>query len=876
MTIDTYRNGGSSSLYPNLQPSYLDGQYEKFTDLFTLAHTIKDLTNLVKEIDITTTAIDADLEHYAVLNLKKHQQEISNIELSRAKLSVAIDNSSDLKNLFSSANELGHSLTYKIKSLDHEIGNVDKTLQFVTDVQTLKNNINQANYAIEHKNWTLAAQCINTINNKLDNKLVTGRFASVVIPSTDIPELPQITVEKWINQLTDTFTTCFNEAADAKNIPDITKYFQLFPLINQEEIGLNCYSKFICSIITDTSRTLINSASKIRTGEDAGESSTKTGIFATITMKLFENVSMMLSQHGPLINKYYGETYPDAMKFVVTKIQREIDSQVGLVNDTFFDVRRIDKVIQDTKLHKFHLLNKRAGTLNSEAQESDTEVDDNDFVSIVEVGDLINEFASILHHWSLYCNFITVKYYTPKEEQQSDDIKLPSLIAESNYTKKIYSKYLPAFESLYRFYFRRSIEKAISIEEVPSLEPYLTISNVSKSPDQPPISSVIEDFILVLNSTLRSVIDTAQPTTLKNFFRQCLPVIQNDLINGFLIKSLNDNQPRYNASLSLVSSTNGVLSGTASPGITRSSTPLPDSGAGAASAGIGFFKGASSALGNVVGGAATVAGSITTTASNNIKLTNFVIYLNTVAMGQEYIEKIFDNITKKDAKSLKRNYPFGKDGEKIYYVLETEFLNPITNVMNKIVQDSLLNFYNQSLKNKILNLINEVFPDVHDSNYIIYSSSVLNDTSSILKFTNTWQSLIRPYKQSFHKTLIFDKLLRLLVMNLANLIEKKIMAVLKKFKINELGSMKLEKDLSFIINEVCEDNYELREKFVRVTQLVLLVGMDDDEYELSIQHKSVAESTGDEEENDNNETDLLGMNWVLTPLERKQARKFRI
>lgn len=849
MPASTYRNGGSSP-FPNLQPSYLDAQYDKFSGLFTLAHTTKDLINLVKEIDLTTNAIDADLEHYAVLNLKKHQQEISNIELSRAKLSTAIDNSSDLKKLFSSANELGHSLTYKIKSLDHEIGNVDKTLQFVTDVQTLKNNINQANYAIEHKNWTLAAQCINTINNKLDSELVTGKFASAVIPSTDIPELPQITVDKWVKELTETFTSRFNEAAEAKNIPDITKYFQLFPLINQEETGLNCYSKFICSVITDTSRTLINSASKIR---DETESTTKTGIFATITMQLFENVSMMLSQHGPLINKYYGETYPEAMKFVVTKIQREVDSQIGLVNDTFFDVRRIDKVIQDIKLHKFHLLNKRASI---DTAETDTELDDTDFVSIVEVGDLINEFASILHHWSLYCNFITVKYYTV--DQQSDDVKLPTLIAESNYTKKIYSKYLPAFESLYRFHFRRSIEKAISIEETPSLDLYLSASSVSKPPDQPPISSVIEDFILVLNSTLRSVIDTAQPATLKNFLTTCLPMIQDDFINGFLIKSLNENQPRYNASLSLIT-VPGALSGTASPGVTRSSTPLPESGA----AGMGFFKGASSALGNVVA----------PTAANNIKLSQFVIYLNTVAMGQEYVEKIFNNLTKKDEKTLKRNYPFGKDGEKIYYVLETEFLTPIVGVMNKIIQDSLLNFYNQSLKNKIVTLINEVFPDVNDSNYIIYSSSVLNDTTSILKFTNTWQSLIRPYKQTFHKALVFDKLLRLLVMNLASMIEKRIMALLKKFKINELGSMKLEKDLSFIINEVCEDNYELRERFVRVTQLVLLVGMDDDEYELSIQHKSAVESTlGDND----NESDLLGMNWVLTPLERKLARKLRI
>lgn len=96
--------------------------------------------------------------------------------------------------------------------------------------------------------------------------------------------------------------------------------------------------------------------------------------------------------------------------------------------------------------------------------------------------------------------------------------------------------------------------------------------------------------------------------------------------------------------------------------------------------------------------------------------------------------------------------------------------------------------------------------------------------------------------------------------------------VLNKFKINELGALKLEKDLSFIINEVCEDNYELREKFLRLTQLVLLIGMDEDEYELSIQNKPPK----DDNNEDGDDIELLGINWVLTPQERNQFRKYRI
>ncbi|ODV70170.1 COG4-domain-containing protein [Hyphopichia burtonii NRRL Y-1933] len=861
----------SQTLFPTLDEKSLRENYIRLEERFKLASSVNDLSQLLNEIDVATQDIDLGLNQYSAIQLKKHQQEITNIELNRAKLSSAITNSNELNNIFSSANNLGHSLTYKIKSLDLEIGNVNKTLNFVTDIQTLKNNINQANYAIEHKNWILASQCINTVNNKLDNKLVNGEFASVVIPSTDIPELPNVTVKKWTEQLTEVFQNNFNESATKRDIPELTKYFQLFPLIGQEEIGLNCYSKFIRSIISDTSRALVNSASSTGDGP-------KSGLFATISMQLFENVSVMISQHAPLINRYYGSTYPNAIQFVISKIQQEIDSQIGLITDSFYDLKRVEKILQDTKLHKFLTLKKRAGVhfdqnnnSNQQGQEDEAE-----FVSIVEVGDLINEFASIFHHWALYCKFITINYFSDSKsesDKQQEDLKLPDLLLNSSYTKKIHKKYITAFESLYKFYFRRSLEKAITIEELPPLDSCLIISNDPKSPDQVPVSSVIEDFALVLHSVLRNIVDCGQSTSVKNFINDCLPVMKNDLINGFLIKSINDNPPRYNATLSLVASStsqNGPLSNNTSPGISRSNTPALESNV--AGTGMGFFKGASSALGNVVGGASGAAAGLATTTSNNTKLTNFVIYLNTIAMGQEYMTKIFQNITKGNLNSLKSIYPFGKNNEQVFNILKNELVEPFNTILGKIILDSLINFYNQSLKNKIIGFINEMFPDTTDSAYIIYSSNSLNDTSSILKFTNSWQSLIRPYKQSFHKSLIYDKLCRLLVVNVANLIEKKLTMVLNKFRINELGALKLEKDLSFIINEVCEDNYELREKFLRLTQLVLLIGMDEDEYELSIQNKPPKDDNNEDED----DIELLGINWVLTPQERNQFRKYRI
>lgn len=824
----------------SLSGSQLQAKSDEFLKHFEHATTDHDLNSLLASIDEINGSINSEISHYIKHNQRKHDNEIVAIELQRAKLSQTLTASDELIKLFSNSNDLGNSLTYQLKALDKEISKVDETIEHVSLTKLLKNNIDQAVYALEHNNFELAANCVHTIKSKVPKALIEGKYASHVIPSTEIPELPTVMIEKLTKQLLEIFKIKFDEAANNKDIPQLSKFFQLFPLIGQEEAGLLCYSRFICQIITDTLRNLMQfTTSSI-------DKSKRTGLYSRSSMQLFENISMMLSQHAPLIKRHYSSTYPDAISYVITKIQHEIDSQIGLITDTYYDENRINKVLQDIGLYKFPILNSRTDPDYHNDSETRKSFEDSELVTLVQSGDLFSEFASILNYWSLYCKFITTRYFNESTN------KVPQLLVDSNFTKKVHSKYLPAFENILNFYFRRSLEKAITIEEIPQLEPYLMSTNNGKVPDQPPCSSVIEDFTMVLNTCIRGVLDSSQLEALKSFVTESMKVIQTDLINGYLVKELNDNLPRYNSSLSLLNPKMNLLSGTASPRTSRSATPQPEQ-----LTSMGFFKGAQSAIGNVVGTTNSLTASNTIT--NNPKLLNFVIYMNTVAVGQEYLVRILNNFTKNDSYYLKNNFPFGDEYHIVSNVLKQEMLDPFVSLTNKIIQESLVNFYNQVIKTKLLIIISDFLSESEESNYLMYSANALNDNSSILKFSNEWRSLITPYRQVFHHDLIYSKLIRLIVLNLANIIEKRLLFVIKKFKVNELGALKLEKDISSFISEVCEDNYELREKFLRVTQIILLVGMDDEEYEQSIIDE-----------------DTTGMNWILTPAERKQFRGLRV
>lgn len=828
--------------------SNIEARFEEVTNK-------KDMMQLLRDIDHEMIALEKNMWKYSTLELKKKQNEISNIEFNRTKLSSAISASGQLTTLYSNANDLGHSLTYKIKSLDNEILNVSKTFEFVENVHLLKNNINQASYAIDRKDWQLAAKCIHTIKTKLPSDLVNGRFASVVVPSTDIPDLPEVAVDKWVEQLTDVFKQKFDEASSRKDLAELTKYFELFPLIQQEEVGLNCYSKFIRQIISETLRLLISSLSK------SGVS--RPGIYSDISMQLFESISVMLSQHEPFIQKNYSSTFDNAMYYVVTKVEYEVDSQIGLIGDTFYDTKKIEEMINYIKSTKGSQIDEQREYYNG-SSENNTEVPEQ--VSIIEVGDIIGELSSILHNWMLYCRFIASKYCHVAGNEANGALEFPDLIKESNFFEKRSQKYLPAFDTLVDYYLLNSLKKAISIEELPSIEDYLTLSHVSSSPEVPPASSVIEDTTLVLNTVFTNVINTGDIFTIKIQIEHIFNIINHELINAFFAQSITQNLPRYNSGLYLVTqASESTSAGYASPGISRSATPVPDSTTGT----MGFLKGASSALGTVVGGTGFIGSSNITSlppGSQNTKMLNFILYLNTIAIGQEYFKKLIEAFEKNDLEYLKTLVPFNKDYEKVSGALHASFLDPFNTSTDKIIQESLLSLYNQCIKNKLVTLINDLFPEYDDSNYLIYSSDALDDTASSTKFSNSWQSMMRPYRQTLHKSLVFTKFLRLVIINLANLMERKIWSILKNFKLNELGSLKLEKDMSNFINEICEDNYGLRDRFIRVTQIVLLLGMDDDEYDMSIETKELGEESDDS----------LGINWVLTPSERQQARASRV
>ena len=77
-------------------------------------------------------------------------------------------------------------------------------------------------------------------------------------------------------------------------------------------------------------------------------------------------------------------------------------------------------------------------------------------------------------------------------------------------------------------------------------------------------------------------------------------------------------------------------------------------------------------------------------------------------------------------------------------------------------------------------------------------------------------------------------------------------------RISELGATKLERDISSLVSVACgEGKYELRDHFQKCQQIVMIAGMEDEEWEELNSGEAAAEE---------------GFTWVLNNDERVRAR----
>lgn len=770
-------------------------------DASSLADVRASLAALHAREAVITTRLDTLVSHQADLS-----RELGRLDLLRANLSSQVIATRSISNgMLSSAAETAGRLSNRVKELDLEKDRVQQTLNVVEQVAELKACVHGVVGSMgAPQDWEAAAGYISRAS-KVPESVIRGGFAASIVPSVEVPDTPWITLENSKESLCGLFLREFEKAAKDGDGAKVTRFFKLFPLIGRGDVGLDVYGRYVCQGVAGTARATLKEVPGLAGGKDGF-------FYANALTKLFEHIAQIVESHGGLVERHYGQ---GKMIKVIEKLQMEADIQGGIILDSWSDDRNVNRRLTDVKSYPFSFLVQSflpqqkalsaTPRMNSPAIGSGTNprVSEDEGVNMKEIDGLLNEISVMLARWSLYTRFLSGKCKSP-DAPDDTALSIPTVLSSSNLQRKVSAKLVEPYSSMSLFFFRRSVEKAFQLDESPA---GLSL-NLSKpiEANAPFIISAVDDVMYIVSAIIQRAISTSQREVVSDVVSTSSRVLDSDFIKMMHRKMQDESYPRPTV---------------------QGNLPPED------------------------------------------KIVAFIVLINSLDVSNEYLARI---ITTRLGSStdqangpsnpnpLAASFPFENDATVVRSSLNN-LHSTFTTKTTELLNDGLQVLFNQVIRLRLRTIMAEAFRDVDywRTEEELAEIALQNDEDEDefldrvpRRFEQGWDALMKPIARLMTaKT--YNTLLEITATHLSKQsLEKRISSY--SGKTNAYGAIRMERDFNGIIGTVAKGNYSVRELFNRVSQILMVANMEEDEWEELV-------DAGDD-----------GMEWVLSEEERRKAR----
>lgn len=374
----------------------------------SIAEIRKSLSHL-SEKEASVTARLNDLIH----SQKDLTRELGRLDLLRAQIgSQAVATRSISNGILTGAASTATRISGAVKRLDLEQARVRSTLDVVEQVAELKACVLGATGSMgAPQDWETAAGYLNRASS-IPKEIVNGSFAEEIVPTAEVPDPPNVTLDHAAESLRGLFLREFEKAAQEGDGGKVTRFFKLFPLIGKPEVGLDVYGRYVCQGVASRARANLNAGT--------GGNQRREGFFyANALTKLFEHIAQIVEHHGGLVERHYGA---GRMVKVIERLQLEADVQGGIILDTWSDERSVDRKLTDIRSYAFTFLvqsflpaqparsgTPRAGSPAKRGSAAESQARDDEGIDMKEIDGILSEIAIMLGRWSLYSSFIAAK-----------------------------------------------------------------------------------------------------------------------------------------------------------------------------------------------------------------------------------------------------------------------------------------------------------------------------------------------------------------------------------------------------------------------------------------------------------------------------------
>ncbi|MCJ1428037.1 hypothetical protein MMC29_005944 [Sticta canariensis] len=758
-----------------------------------------------------------------VASQKSLSRELARLDVLRAHLgSHAVTARSISNGMLSNAASTANRISGAVKQLDLEQSRVISTLDVVEQVAELKACVLGVTGSMgAPQDWETAAAYLSRASN-IPDEIVSGSFAEEIVPTAEVPDPPKVTLGHAAESLCGLFLREFEKAAQENNGAKVTRFFKLFPLIGKPDVGLDIYGRYVCQGVASRARANLHAG--------VGANQRKEGLFyANALTKLFEHVAQIVEHHGALVERHYGA---GRMVRVIERLQLEADIQGGIILDTWTDERNIDRKLTDIRSYAFTFLVQsflpvppaRSGTplAGSPANRAvaETQARDDEGADMKEIDGFLSEIALMLGRWSLYSRFIAAKCKSssavPDDELQP--LYAPQLLPNSSLSRKVADRLVLPFNTLTTFFFRRSVEKAFQLDELP-LD--LSLDQAKPLSSNPPfITSAVDDVMYIVNQVVERSISTSNRIVISSAIPSVARVLGSDFIGMIQRKMRDESYPK------------SAIPGAFPPEQTIISFLVLINNLDVAT---DYVKRIVQSRAEGPSGAMSTYESETTSSTSLATLfpfNNDAVFVSTTlkALQQSFESKTTELI-----------------GDGIHVV----FKNVIKPRLRPILADTFRDTDYQMTHEDVERVSREAEAEDGDRNSV--------EAAVSRHFQRGWDNLTKPVARILTDR-NYDRVRLMILSYLNEVLEKRIWSYYGR--LNDLGAARLERDIASIVGiSVMGGRYGLREVFARCTQICLVMNMEEDEWD-ELRASSV----------NGNDSDF---DWKIDGEERIRARAMR-
>ncbi|OJT04068.1 Conserved oligomeric Golgi complex subunit 4 [Trametes pubescens] len=403
----------------------------------------------------------------------------------------------------------------RVQSLDEEMRRVREASERVSQIIELKSSLAALHSSIDQQDWEAATRhCARAMALPLD--VISGPFAETAVPTPDSHLPPAQTLQAAREQLLAVFRREFDKASRARDANATSRFFKLFPAIGWEAEGLQAYASFVVELV------------KVRPPASAKTSSPL--YYITALTALFESIALIVDQHQPVVEKYYGV---GKMGLVLERLLQEADRVVKDLVEGWEEERSMKRKLSDI-----------SSTPLSAGFRPNTAVDpvDEDLVDAREVDKVLTEAASMSGRWGLFRKFMHDRL-TEDTDSGSDEEDEDATRARTNLTNPSRPPSNSAEEDVVPAGFQvvedsqacKTIENMLTTYYTP-LEVWYTRSAIEKAHrlsthdlSQTPITTTTpDDAFYILKSVLSRMLSTASSATVERTSNQLRDVMDKD------------------------------------------------------------------------------------------------------------------------------------------------------------------------------------------------------------------------------------------------------------------------------------------------------------------------------------------------------------